>query len=308
MQKRRTIMSFSSSYDEDRLPEGQILIQTSNVKQLLTCSRLLADPDVPYSKIGVVTADAGAGKTIAVQYCQQAIEDHFHSVLPVTVTVKVMPRSTSKILAATILEAMGEPVKGGNGPQISAAAARGIERNDSRLLLFDEGNRLNDDSFEVVQYLLDKTGCPILIVGLPSLWSVIDRQEKFSSRVGLRVRFHPLPLQEVLDVILPNLVFPRWTFDPKNEADRAMGEELWRRVTPSLRKLRNVLSLASKTAIAAQEDTITPTRINTAFDWIMSQEDEYREKKRKTVPKQAQPDSAEQRSVERHQAKDKKRA
>lgn len=138
MPRKREIGMYSS-YHEDRLPEGQSLIQTSNVQRLLTCTMFLTDPDNPYPTIGVVTASAGAGKTIAADYCQEFIERRFHGVLPSTLKVKVMPRSTSRILATHILENMGERPKGDNGPELTAAAAKGIERNDIRLTIFDEG-------------------------------------------------------------------------------------------------------------------------------------------------------------------------
>ena len=158
----------------------------------------------------------------------------------------------------------------------------------------------------MVRYLIDKTGCPILVVGLPSIWSVIERQEKFDSRVGLRTSFEPLPLQEVIDVVLPGLVLPRWSFDPKDEEDRIMGEELWKRVCPSLRKLRNVLSIASKTAVATNATKITLPLITGAFSWVMSQEDQYQVRKRSTGAPTTQPGTPEQKSEERHKAKDAK--
>jgi len=164
----------STSYYEDRLPKGQSPIETSNVKRLLICTYYLTDLDNPYSTIAVVTAPAGAGKSIAAGFCQQAVERRFSSALPATLKVKVMPRSTSGVLATNVLENLGEPVRGDNSAELTAAAARGIERNDTRLVIFDEGDRLNDDSFEVVRYLQDKTGCPILIIGLPRILSVID--------------------------------------------------------------------------------------------------------------------------------------
>ena len=296
-----------SPYHEDRLLEGQLPIQTSNVKKLLTCTMYLTDPDNPYPTIGVVTAPAGTGKSIAANVCQEAIERQFQSVLPSTLKMKVAPRSTSRILSTDLLENMGERPKGDNSAQLTADAARGIERNDTRLVIFDEGDRLNDDSFEVVRYLLDKTGCPILVIALPSIWSVIERQEKFNSRVGLRTRFDPLPIQEVIDVVLPGLVLPRWSFDPKNEEDRNMGEALWKRVSPSLRKLRNVLSIANKTAIATDACKITLQHITEAYSWVLSQEDQYLDKKRNANAPAEQADTPEQRSIDRHEAKETKR-
>jgi len=296
----------SASYYEGRLPKGQSPIETSNVKRLLTCTYYLTDPNNPYSTIVVVTAPAGAGKTIAAGFCQQAVERRFSSALPATLKVKVMPRSTSGVLATDVLKNLGERVRGDNSAQLTAAAARGIERNDTRLVIFDEGDRLKDDSFEVVRYLQDKTGCPILVVGLPSIWGVIERHEKFNSRVGLRMSFEPLSLQEMIDVVLPQLVFPRWSFDPRNDNDRAMGEELWKRVGPSLRKLRNVLTIASKTAVATEKDRITLPLITEAFSWVMSQEDKYQERKRSANSSGEQPDSHEERSRQRHEAREAK--
>lgn len=296
----------SRTYYEDRLPKGQPLIETSNVKHLLTCTYLLTDPDDPYSTIAVVTAPAGAGKTIAAGFCQQAAERRFSSALPATLVVKVMPRSTSGVLATTVLENLGEPVRGDNSAQLTAAAARGVERNDTRFIIFDEGDRLNDDSFEVVRYLQDKTGCPILVIGLPSILRVIERQEKFDSRVGLRLSFEPLSLEEMIEVVLPQLVFPRWSFDPGNDGDRAMAEEIWKRVGSSLRKLHNVLKISSKTAIATGADRITLPLITEAFPLVMSRKDRYQERKQSAEQPVEQPGSHEERSRQRHEAKEKK--
>ena len=57
----------------------------------------------------------------------------------------------------------------GMGKTIAASAAAAIERNDLKLIIVDEADRLNEDSFEVLRHLFDKTGCPILLVDLPSI-------------------------------------------------------------------------------------------------------------------------------------------
>jgi DNA transposition AAA+ family ATPase len=68
-------------------------------------------------------------------------------------------------------------VRGDKSVELMAAAARGIERNDTRLVIFDEGDSLNDDSFEVVRYLQDKTGCPILVADFLSQCSIQGSEE-----------------------------------------------------------------------------------------------------------------------------------
>lgn len=291
-------------YDEDQLPEGQPPILTSNLKDLLTFTHLLTDPERLYPTIGIVTAWAGEGKTIAAQECQKAIEARFQSVLPTTIKVKVMPRSTSRGLMTKVLEELGERPKGDNSSQLAAEAANGIERNDLRLLIFDEADRLNDDSFEGVRHLIDKTGCPILLAGLPSILQVIERQEKFNSRACLRMSFNPLSLEEVLTVVLPGLVFQRWSFDPNNKADCAMGEAIWRKVCPNLRKLRSLLDTANILAKAKGETRITLPLINDTYVKFMSQDDKYHYNKRKRAGDQAQLGPHEEKSVQRHQAKE----
>ncbi len=57
----------------------------------------------------------------------------------------------------------------GMGKTIAAEAAAAIERNDLKLIIVDEADRLNEGSFEVLRHLFDKTGCPILLVDLPSI-------------------------------------------------------------------------------------------------------------------------------------------
>jgi hypothetical protein len=83
--------------------------------------------------------------------------------------------------------------------------------------------------------------------------------------------FNPLELDEVLKVVLPELVFPFWTFDPNNEDDRIMGIEIWRKVHPSLRKMRNLLETASTIAKVKKAPKITLPIVREAYTWALSQ-------------------------------------
>ncbi len=267
-----------SAFDEDRLPEDQPPIMTSNVNRLISFVDILTDPLVRYSTIAVVTASAGMGKTIAAQICHDELLSRFHTVLPFCIRVKVVGRSTSLNLPLDILTELGERPKRVNKTiqLLSKDAAMAIERNDLRLIILDESDRLREDSFELVRYLLDKTGCPHLLIGLPKILTVIESHEKFDSRVGRRMSFDPLEFDEVLTVVLPQLVFPLWTFDPKNEEDHSMGFEIWRKVRPSLRKLRNLLETASTIARGRNEPKITLPIIREAYTWALSQSEYQR--------------------------------
>jgi DNA transposition AAA+ family ATPase len=299
----------TTTFAEDHLPDGQKPIQTTNVKRSKAFIRLLTDEERKSPTMGVITGLPGIGKTIAAQDYLDSLPPHANTALPIGIKVKVMPRSTPRALAKTIMDSLLEKSRGNNIYEIADEAAAAIERNDLKLVIVDEADRLNEDSFEVLRHLFDKTGCPIVLVGLPSILRVVDRHEKFSSRVGLRMQFLPLELKEVLTVVLPGLVIPRWSYDP--EADRLLGEAIWNKVNPSLRKLTNLLYLASQITKAAEAPSITQACIEEAFQWMMTQEDHHRAR-RKTKQddgktKGAQDGKAkgkhEQASEERHDGK-----
>jgi DNA transposition AAA+ family ATPase len=295
------------SFAEDHLPEGQPLIETKNVKRCRSLMRLITDPRRRTPTMGVISGFAGVGKTIATQYYLDSLPPHAQTALPTAIKVKVMPRSTPKALAQTILESLLEKPEGRNIYEIADKAAVAIERNYITLLVVDEADRLNEDSFDVLRHLFDKTGCRIVLVGLPNILSVIDKYEKFSSRVGLRMPFVPLSMKEVLDTVLPKIVLPYWTYNRENPSDRQLGEKIWQKVNPSLRNLQSLLETASQMARDEELPAITEAIIEEAYLWMLTQQEQY------TTSGQARDSTAEatgeheRKSEERHKAKRGKR-
>jgi DNA transposition AAA+ family ATPase len=294
-----------NAFAEDHLPEGQKPIQTKNVKRCKAFMWLITDPERSSPTMGVITGLAGIGKTIATQDYLDSVAPHAHTALPTAIKVKVMPRSTPRALAKTVLDGLLEKPKGNNIYEMADEAALAIERNELKLIVVDEADRLNEDSFDVLRHLYDKTGCPIVLVGLPSILRVIERHEKFSSRVGLRMHFLPLELEEVLTVVLPGLVIPRWCYNPTQESDRLMGTEIWNKVNPSLRKLTSLLELASQTARVNDAPSISIATIEEAFEWMATQADHQRARKKKTAKDKKAQGKHELASEERREGKQK---
>ncbi len=263
------------NFDENRLPPGQAPILTRSMEQfqLFTDMIMLSKEKTGYSSMGVVTGLPGVGKTIAVQTFLNSLESRPHTGLPAGIEIKVTPGSTPRALVEKLLTRFGEKPRGNNTNRYKIAdeAAEAILNNDLKILFVDEADLLNVDGFEFLRYIFNKTGCPIVVVGLRQILRVIREIEKFGSRVGPHIEFHPPEEEEVLSTILPHLVIPRWRFDPVCEDDLAMGKELWDRTQPSFRNLRTVLQYASMLAEIHEQERISLALLKQSCQMMASQ-------------------------------------
>jgi len=266
-------------YAEDTLPEGQDYIHTRNNRRFEAFVEMLTDPEAAPT-IGCVTGKPGSGKTIAIaKDYQSRVRNTTISHLPEIVMTKIPTNATASTVAKVILGALGENTNiRGNRHDFAEKIVRAISDNGVKLIYVDESDRLNKDSFDIIRYVHDRTGCTFIIVGLPDVLQVIDRYEQFSSRVGLRMTFKPLELEEVMDVILPNIVIKGWIYDPGNDDDRKLGTEAWK-MSGSFRRLRNLLERA---AVKARKDNvkIDLDLLKAAFEHTASSEEKRRKSKK----------------------------
>ena len=138
----------------------------------------------------------------------QSLTPRAYSGFPACVSIKVSPRSTAKALGKTLLSTLSGQPSRHNVYDMEDASTEAIRRSDLDLILVDEGDWLNVESFEFLRHVFDRTGCPVVIVGLPRIMQVIVRHEKFVSRIGLQMEFLPLTQEEVLTTVLPALTLP----------------------------------------------------------------------------------------------------
>jgi hypothetical protein len=252
---------WESTFDEDRLPPGQVPILTAGVRQCLFEIELLIRSKqlTGYSMMAAVTGKSGIGKTIAIQVCINNLAAHAPAGLPACVLIKVKPGSSTRQLVEDLFIGCGEKPHriSTNRYKIADDAAQTILNNDLKVLFVDDADQLTTEGFEFLRYIFAKTGCPIVVVGLREITRVIGRYEKFKSRVGPRLTFPAPSEEEVLGVVLPQLVLPYWSFDPEREEDHAMGQALWACVKPSLRSVRVVIQCASTFADMTGKKRIT---------------------------------------------------
>jgi DNA transposition AAA+ family ATPase len=248
---------------EDTLPNGQKTIRTLGVERFERNMKLIrsAKEQTGYSMMVAIVGRAGSGKTIAVQSYVDGFEIQSHTGLRPVIKVKVDPRSTARALTTNILLALNEQPRGRNQQELAQQGAHVLVANDIQILIVDEADWLTADSFDLLRRIHDNSGCPVVLVGLPSLLSVIRTHEKFISRVGMVVRFPVSTKDEWIKTILPNLVFPHWQYDLSNAQDRALGEWIFQIVGPSLRRLRHLVTLASCVADHDGIERITKNEI-----------------------------------------------
>lgn len=261
---------YSGDFAEDHLPVGQQAIKTSNLRELMVTVALICDSNRKFPAIGIVTGVAGTGKSVAINYYISQSKPRPNTWLPAVLKVKVKPGSTPKALVVDMLEAIHERPKGLNVYRLADEIARGIIRNATELIVVDEADRLTEESFDVLRHIHDKTGCNIVIVGLPDLIDVIESQDKFASRVAPKMQFKPLPMEEIHSVVLPQMVFTNWRYSPDSEVDRALGERIWKIFEPSLRNVRNMLQIADQMASFEGKSIITRDTVDRAIDRMAS--------------------------------------
>ena len=262
-------------FDENRLPPGQNPIITDSMEKFQFFVELLMRSKrmTGYTTMGVVTGLAGVGKTIAIQTFLNSLEERPHTGLPAGIVIKVIPRSTTRAFLEDLLKGLGERPRSlhTNCYKIANEAAEAILDYDLKILFVDESDLLNVDGFEFLRYIFNKTGCPIVVVGLRRILRVIGGYEKFESRVGPHMPFQPPVEEEVLSTILPQLIFPHWEFNASSEADLVMGMELWNLTKPSFRNLRKVLQYASILAEIQEKERISRDILKLSYQMMIGQ-------------------------------------
>lgn len=259
-------------YAEDEFPEGQKPIMTKNNKKFEAYITLLTYPKKT-SKMGVSIGKAGVGKTLAInKFIEENTQNDIQS-LPTIAKFKVPTTATARTVAQELCRALDEiPSKSGNKHDIANEAVDYIERNGIKLIFVDEADRLNAESFDIIRYMFDRTGCVFVIVGLPQILQVIDGHEQFASRIGPRMEFTKPDLEEVLDTILPQLTVLNWQYDVTSIEDRNLGELAWK-MSRSFRRLRTLLESAGILADLQKETCITEVILRDAFELLGSKDD-----------------------------------
>jgi DNA transposition AAA+ family ATPase len=246
------------------LPPGQPCIQTSTLKSIVGTAKILADTQHTSAMIGIAVGAPGIGKSVGIRSYQQE-ELVQEGVSPTSIAITVHARPTSHALITWLMVVLEGKTSARRRSSTLDDLAEAIDRQNRRLVILDGADHLNDACLDILCTLFDRIQRPLLLVGLPQLLQRSLNHSHLFDRVGLTLKLVPLSHEEVLQVVLPSLIFPGWVFDPAQEADRLLGEQLWEYTSPSFRRLSNVLQAASTIALRGHEQKVTEACIRYAM-------------------------------------------
>lgn len=240
------------------------IVPTHSILEFSTLMQTRTDRET--TSIIVVTGKAGTGKSTAIEYFLAHAVQPAHTCLPVHIPV-VAGRGPSAMFN-NIFAALGERPRGASVAQKQNSLAESLANNGVQLVICDDADRLNIAALDALLQFQSRTKCQIVLVGLPELPERLQNCTEYHDSRVMVSPFHPPNLDEVLDVILPRLAIPRWYFQPNTPAHRAVGTRIWEHARPSLRRLTQVLQIASLTASAEGLDRITPAVIDEAIGYV----------------------------------------
>ncbi|MBU0492759.1 MAG: ATP-binding protein [Chloroflexi bacterium] len=266
---------------ETYLPPEQKIIETSTVKQFKALMSMIAGSSMEdQPDVWPIIGAPGIGKTVAIQSYLDSLQPGLsvgQSSSSIAITAR--PRTTPYSLVGAIVGSFqDEPY---NPPRKSTAkaltkAVKAIALHKLEILIIDRADYLYKDSFELLLHICEMAGCPIVAVGLPRMRQLLARHREFAKQGECLTSLQSLGLEEISAIVLPGLTIPLWSFNCQDGTDRAMGERIWKMVSPSMRRLRNLLQLASQIAEAYDAPRITNDIITEAFQWSATQEERRR--------------------------------
>ncbi len=246
--------------------EGEY-IQTSTLQSFVALGNLLTATSNYTPMVGVAVGDAGIGKSVSRLYYEGLLARQEGSARAISLCV--LPRLTPTLLIGQLFGGLGEPLPAGRSASRLDDIAGALRLHGLPLVMLDEADRLSNQCLDLLCSLFERTGCPCLLVGLPSLLQQCQKHAQLWNRIGACLKFLQLSFDEVLHRVLPALDVAGWEFDPAREADFLLAKQLWEAACPSLRRLRTVLGTASTLAHMRHEPRITSSCVQEALRWLL---------------------------------------
>ena len=172
------------------------------LKALAAASRMTRRPE----RMTLIVGEPGCGKTVGARIYAAAHPDD-------TVLIEIPPASVMRPgrLLQLMETALDLPVCGGRTLYDRLLAICEEMRQHSRLLIFDEANRIRQSNYlDLLRFVHDVAGARMAFISLPSLQYVFELHPEFGTRLQLRYQMKALSAPEVA-AMLPG--FPAETVE-----------------------------------------------------------------------------------------------
>lgn len=246
-----------------QIADNQPVIRTSQVEECSDLLKLAASFNQEtegYSTVGLFIGSTGIGKSSSITAFMQEMGMEKNSFLPPYIAFEADPGSTPRALVDQIHHCLGEKSQ---RRQTKSEIAEDIEtvlkNNLVQLIIIDEADRLNNISLEMVRSIVDNKEhrTSVALFGVETLLPIIRNDERLLGRLHPCMRFKELNLDEVLNVVFPQLVIPYWEYDSGDNNCIEMGEYIYKLAGPSIRKMRIFIQSASQLVRRAGDAKIT---------------------------------------------------
>ena len=171
---------------------NSIFVQTKNVKKLISLISKLKNTGLNMPKMGLVFGAPGLGKTQSLVWIALRQE-----VIIVTGTNQMTPRWFLR----TLVQELGEIPQRRTSELFEQAVRKLVEK--PRMLIIDEVDYLvnSSKSIETIRDLHDKTGVPVLLIGMGQVDKKLSRYKHLFDRILEIYRFEPFDFDDVKEIV-----------------------------------------------------------------------------------------------------------
>lgn len=166
---------------------------TTQVREMAAiCYSLIETKDM-----GVIYGDPGVGKTFTAK---RMVDKWQKRGYPKIVYTEVDVGSTPSGIAKKILKVLAD-LRPANAADTARIIENLTQEHELELIILDEAERLNRHSLEMVRSIYDRTGVPILLIGMTDILRKLRSHKKFYSRIGIAYRFKQLTFNQLTEYI-----------------------------------------------------------------------------------------------------------
>jgi DNA transposition AAA+ family ATPase len=157
----------ASKANQPTHPQRQHVIETSSVQRFRRWMKIAlslrneADPEADDALIVVIYGNSGLGKTFAIRAFLERLTERTVTGHPLALRIEVKQRVTVKGLAKQLLAALGDVPRSREFYDYIDEVQEAIMGSGVALLIFDEADRLDVETFEFLRSMTDLTRVPM---------------------------------------------------------------------------------------------------------------------------------------------------